>query len=103
MSLKIMVVDDEARSLNLMRSVATVMGHSVLAFEDRQAAGEQGDAERFDVAFVGMRLAEFDGVELANRIRRSKTSPSVFASAQSQNRVQLKESIMNRRTVAICV
>jgi CheY-like chemotaxis protein len=74
MSLKIMVVDDETRTPNLIRSVATVMGHSVRAFEDRHAAGEQGAAERFDVVFVGMRLAELDGLELPSHIRRSQAN-----------------------------
>ncbi len=34
MSLKIMVVDDEPKSAQLMRAVATPLGHSVLPFRE---------------------------------------------------------------------
>lgn len=72
MSLKIMVVDDEPKSAQLMRALATPMGHTVLPFGDYAAAGQIGESQRFDVAFVGMRLPELTGLELARRIRNSQ-------------------------------
>jgi CheY-like chemotaxis protein len=72
MSLKIMVVDDEPASLKLVRSLAAPLDHTVLTFEDRQAAGQRAEQQRFDVAFVGMRTPELDGLELARRIRNSE-------------------------------
>ncbi|PYU21019.1 MAG: hypothetical protein DMG30_18820 [Acidobacteria bacterium] len=72
MSLKIMVTDDEPKTTHLMRSLATPLGHTVLPFGDYQAAGQRGETQRFDVAFVGMRLPELNGLELAHRIRNSK-------------------------------
>ncbi len=74
MSLKIMVVDEEPRTAQLMRALATPLGHTVLHFGDYQAAGEKGEAQPFDVAFVGMRLPESDGFELAHRIRTSQAN-----------------------------
>jgi CheY-like chemotaxis protein len=74
MSLKIMVADDEAKTAQLMRSLATPLGHTVLPFGDYQAAGQKGETQRFDVAFVGMRLPEPGGLELAHRIRNSKVN-----------------------------
>ena len=71
MSLKIMVVDDEPLSLKLIRSLAAPSGHTVLTFEDSQEAGQRAEAQRFDVTFVGMRLPQLDGLELAHRIRNS--------------------------------
>lgn len=71
MSLKIMVADDEGKTTQLMRSLATPLGHTVLPFGDYQAAGQRGETQRFDVAFVGMRLPELSGLELAHRIRNS--------------------------------
>jgi CheY-like chemotaxis protein len=71
MSLKIMVVDDEPASLKLVRSLATPLDHTVLTFDDVQQAGERAEQQRFDVAFVGMRLPELDGIALARRIRNS--------------------------------
>jgi CheY-like chemotaxis protein len=72
MSLKIMVADDEPKTAQLMRSLATPLGHTVLPFGDYQSAGQRGETQRFDVAFVGMRLPELGGLELAHRIRKSK-------------------------------
>jgi CheY-like chemotaxis protein len=69
MSLKIMVVDDEPGSLTMMRSLAAPVG---LTFEDSQQAGERAEKQRFDVAFVGMRMPQLDGLELTRRIRNSQ-------------------------------
>jgi CheY-like chemotaxis protein len=71
MSLKIMVVDDEPASLKLVRSLAAPLDHTVLTFDDVRQAGERAEQQRFDVAFVGMRLPELDGIALARRIRNS--------------------------------
>jgi CheY-like chemotaxis protein len=71
MSLKIMVVDDEPLSQQLIRSLAAPSGHTVLTFEDSQQAGQRAETQRFDVTFVGMRAPQLDGLELARRIRNS--------------------------------
>jgi CheY-like chemotaxis protein len=84
MSLKIMVVDDETTSLKLMRSLAAPLNHTVLAFDDNQEAGQRADTQRFDVVFVGMRMPQLDGLELARRIRHSQPNhetPIVMLSA----------------------
>jgi CheY-like chemotaxis protein len=72
MSLKIMVVDDEPLSLQLIRSLAAPSGHTVLTFGDSQEAGERAEKQRFDVSFVGMHMPQLDGLELARRIRNSE-------------------------------
>ena len=71
MSLKIMVVDDEPASLQLMRSLAAPLDHVVLPFEDYRAAGEKAEMQRFDVVFVGMRTSDPGGLELARQVRNS--------------------------------
>ena len=74
MSLKIMVVDDEPVSLTLVRSVSAGSGHIVFGFKDCQEAGLRTEKQRFDVAFVGMREPQTDGLELARRIRSSQVN-----------------------------
>jgi CheY-like chemotaxis protein len=74
MSLKIMVVDDEPKSAQLLRALATPLGHTVLPVADYAAAEEVGETQRFDVAFVGMGLPDPRGFELARRIRNSRLS-----------------------------
>jgi CheY-like chemotaxis protein len=72
MSLKIMIADDDPMSLKLMRSMTALMDHTVLAFDDSREAGQRAEKQRFDVVFVGMRLPQLDGLELAHRIRTSQ-------------------------------
>jgi CheY-like chemotaxis protein len=72
MSLKIMVVDDEPVNLKLVRTLAAPLGHTVLTFDDIHQAGQRAEEQRFDVAFVGMRLPQLDGLELVRRIRNSQ-------------------------------
>lgn len=71
MSLKIMIVDDEPVSLQLMRSLAAPLGHTVFPFNDRQVAWQRAEKQRFDAIFVGMSAAQPDGFELTRRIRNS--------------------------------
>ncbi len=72
MSLRIMVVDEEPKIAQLMSAVATPLGHMVLQVGDYVLAGQKGQTQRFDVAFVGMRLPKLDGLELARQIRNSQ-------------------------------
>lgn len=74
MSLKIMVVDDEPASLQLVRSLAAPLDHVVLTFEDYQAAGQRGETQRFDVVFVGLRLPDVKGLDLVQRLRNSEVN-----------------------------
>jgi CheY-like chemotaxis protein len=74
MSLKIMVVDDEPVSLALLRSLSSAPGHIVFAFENFGKASPRVEAQRFDVAFVGMGQPQTDGLELARQIRNSQVN-----------------------------
>lgn len=71
MSLKIMIVDDKPANLQLLRSLAAPLDHTVLAFNDAQEAGQRAEKQRFDVVFLGMREPARSGLELARRVRCS--------------------------------
>jgi len=71
MSLNILVVDDEAGSLKLMRAVLEPQGHQVLTMKDSREAAERIDKQKFDVVFVDVRMPHLDGFELTRRIRGS--------------------------------
>jgi len=71
MSLKIMVVDEESASLQLMRSLTDPLDHTVLTLQSSQEAARHADRQRFDVVFVGMRTPEPGGLQLARCIRSS--------------------------------
>jgi len=72
MSLKIIVADNEPKSGPLLRAVATPLGHSVLPFQDYEAAAKKAEAQHFDVAFLGLRAPALTGIDVANRLRNSK-------------------------------
>ena len=70
MSLKIMVVDDEALTLKVMRSLTVPLGHRVVTLDNGQEARQHAEKERFDVIFVGMPGP--DGIKLARQILDSQ-------------------------------
>jgi CheY-like chemotaxis protein len=70
MSLKIMVVDDEALTLKVMRSLIVPLGHRILTLENGQEARQHAEKERFEVIFVGMPGP--DGIKLARQILDSQ-------------------------------
>jgi CheY-like chemotaxis protein len=70
MPLKIMVADNEPSFLQLMRSLATPLGHTVLTLDGSREVGERAEKQRFDAFFLGM--SEPDGLEMARRIRNSE-------------------------------
>jgi len=71
MSLKIIVADNEPKSASLLRAVATPLGHTVLPFQDYEAAAQKGELQHFDVAFLGMRPPDLTGIDVAHRLRSS--------------------------------
>ena len=71
MSLKIMVADDEPQSLKAIRSMTVSSGHTVVTFDDPKEAAERVQEKRFDAVFLGMRLPELAGLELARQVRNS--------------------------------
>jgi len=72
MPLKIMIADDDPESLKLMRTLTNAFGHFVQTFDNIEEAGQCTDKQRFDVAFVGMRVPDTEGIDLAQRIRSSQ-------------------------------
>jgi CheY-like chemotaxis protein len=72
MSLKIMIVDDEPANLQLMRSLAAPLAHTVFAFADVQQAAQRAEQQRFDVVFLGQRPPQLDALALTRQIRNSQ-------------------------------
>jgi CheY-like chemotaxis protein len=93
MSLKIIVADSEPKSAPLLRSVAIPLGHSVLPFQDYEAAAQKGETQHFDVAFLGMRLPDLAGIGVAHRLRNSgpnRNAAIVMVTATDDTSIQRK-------------
>lgn len=71
MALKIIAVDDEQVTLELLMAMLEPLGFEVLGVEDSRDAARLIDQERFDAAVVDVLMPHMDGFELTRRIRCS--------------------------------
>ena len=71
MSLKLLVVEDDHLSLELMREVFASLKAEVVPIDDGQCAAEAVSREKFDGIFLDLEMPTMHGFELARRIRIS--------------------------------
>lgn len=89
MALRVLVVEDDAPSLDLIREVLQSLEAEVHALADSREAAQRIQSERFDGIFLDYHMPELDGLEVASLIRTSswnKLTPIVFVTgAEAQN------------------
>jgi len=83
MSLRILIVEDDAPTLRLMRAAVIPLGHKVLTIEDARKAAAQVESQKLDVLFVSLNLAASGGLELAHQTRSSDLNRDVAIVALS--------------------
>jgi CheY-like chemotaxis protein len=71
MSLKVLVVEDDPATLELMREVLSSVGVEVRPMGDSEEAAALIEQQKFDGIFLDLMMPKLDGFELARRIRRS--------------------------------
>ena len=71
LSLRIMVVDDNADHADSLLTMLAIRGYDAQAAYSSAAAIEQAATQRFDVAILDLVLPTMDGYELATRLRAS--------------------------------
>lgn len=84
---RILVVDDEQQMLRLLCEVLTQAGAEPEGFSSSRAAAEIVNLQKFDGVFLDWMMPEMDGLELAERIRWSKSNslcPIVMVTAHSE-------------------
>ena len=86
MSLKMLVIDSDAATLKLMRTLGTALGHMVLTAEDYDAGAHRAETQRFDLIFMSVGVSEPQAFVSVRRIRRSRANGEstlvVFAPAE---------------------
>ncbi len=74
---RILIVDDDAGSLSLIGRVLSQMGAEPAMVGNPVQAAELVEREKFDGVFLDLQMPEMDGLELARRIRQSKSNHRV--------------------------
>jgi len=92
-ALKVLVVEDDAPTLELMDEVLTSLKVEVHAVRDSEQAAGLVNQERFDGIFVDLQMPKVDGFELARRIRASswnKSTPIVVVTGHDDTKTMQK-------------
>ena len=84
MAIKVLVVEDNELTLELLSQVITSSGAEVKAMTDSREAATLVNQENFDSIFLDLMMPGMDGFELARQIRRSsqnKSTPIIIVTA----------------------
>jgi DNA-binding response OmpR family regulator len=75
---KLLVVEDELRMLELLRRGLTEEGHTVTCASDGNEGWELAHAYEFDAVVLDVMLPKMNGFELAKRLRQEKIATPVL-------------------------
>jgi DNA-binding response OmpR family regulator len=88
-SLKLLVVEDDIASLELMTEVLTSLNSEVSPLTDSQKAADLVNQEKFDGIFLDLEMPNLNGFDLARRIRQSswnKAAPIIIVTGRDDKR-----------------
>lgn len=85
MSAKILVVDDEAKIVKLVRAYLEQAGFSVVTAEDGQTALIQARREKPDLIVLDLGLPAIDGLDVARTLRREGETPIIMLTARVED------------------
>lgn len=85
--MKLLVVEDDISSLELITEVFTSLKAEVRPLSDSQEAAAVVDQEKFDGIFLDLEMPKLDGFQLAEKIRQSswnKLTPIIIVTGSDQ-------------------
>lgn len=85
MSAKILVVDDEAKIVKLIRAYLEQANYTVVVAEDGQTALIQARREKPDLVILDLMLPGIDGLDVARILRREGDTPIIMLTARVED------------------
>jgi two-component system alkaline phosphatase synthesis response regulator PhoP len=82
---KILVVDDEAKIVKLVRSYLEQAGYTVVEANDGQTALIQARREKPDLVVLDLGLPGIDGLDVARTLRRERDTPIIMLTARIED------------------
>ncbi len=86
---RVLVVDDEAPILRLLRRTLEAQGYAVEAVETGQAALDAVERHRPDAVLLDLMLPDADGLEVCRRLRERLEAPIIVLSARGEERTKV--------------
>jgi CheY-like chemotaxis protein len=86
-ALKLLVVEDDAASLELMTEVFRSLKADVLPVSDSEEAARRVNQEKFDGIFLDLEMPNLNGLDLARRVRKSswnKSTPIIIVTGKDE-------------------
>jgi two-component system KDP operon response regulator KdpE len=87
---RILVVDDEERILNFLRSKLTASGYEVLTASNGLEALEQAQAQEPDLVVLDLLMPKMDGFETLRELRSFSAVPVIILSARGADTDRIK-------------
>ena len=82
--MKVLLVDDDAELVDLLRYALRREGYTVLTALDGEQALQRWEAERPDLILLDGRLPKVDGFEVCRRVRHASATPIIMLSARDE-------------------
>lgn len=89
-SLRLLIVEDDIPSLELMTEVFISLKAEVSPVSDSRKAADMVDKQKFDGIFLDLEMPQMDGLELAKEIRKSswnKSTPIVIVTGRDDRQI----------------
>ena len=81
---KLLVVDDNKNTRELMRAVLEAENYTVFTAEDGQAALEVMDTQHIDLVILDVMMPRMDGITMTMKLREKHDFPVIMLSAKSE-------------------
>jgi CheY-like chemotaxis protein len=87
-SLRVLVVEDNQDSLQMVCELVGMLGHTVSGVGDGEAAWQLVQSQPFDVLFTDVSLPGMSGIDLARKVAREKPMRIIFSTGYGKDALE---------------